>query len=82
MSEGDAAFWRGKFEEAARRHHALGQQIGFAEHRFWRFENCPAPSCAEARSLLVGQVDAAVAADAAVGEIPAAPGDGVPGPRV
>jgi len=76
---GDVDF-RTKFEEWAERYHALAQQVGLGEHRFWKFRNCPAPSCAEARAALVSQgrgVDRDP--DQAVGARAAASSDEKPG---
>ena len=39
-------------ERSARRFHELQNINGCREHKFWRFEHCPAPACAEARNAL------------------------------
>ncbi len=36
----------------ARRFHQLRQDEGSSEHKYWRFENCPADSCLEAKKAL------------------------------
>jgi hypothetical protein len=43
---------RTALERSARRFHELQHINGAAEHKFWKFEHCPAPACAEARSAL------------------------------
>lgn len=43
---------RTQLEKCARRFHAQRLQDGAAEHKYWRFENCPADSCVEAKKAL------------------------------
>jgi hypothetical protein len=43
---------RTALERSARRFHELQNITGCREHKFWKFEHCPAPACAEARSAL------------------------------
>jgi hypothetical protein len=46
-----------QLEKCARRFHQTRQVDNAAEHKFWKFENCPAESCREARKAL-GMPDA------------------------
>jgi hypothetical protein len=43
---------RAALERSARRFHDLQQTMQAREHKFWKFEHCPAPACAEARRAL------------------------------
>lgn len=43
---------RAQLEKCARRFHETRLRDGAAEHRHWKFENCPAASCREARKAL------------------------------
>lgn len=44
--------WRGLYEDSVRRFHGFAQAQGAAEHRSWKFENCPAEHCRKARAFL------------------------------
>lgn len=43
---------RAQLEKCARQFHELRNLEGAAEHKYWKFENCTADSCAEARKAL------------------------------
>jgi hypothetical protein len=45
-------FFRGKFENCARRYHDLLRGEASPSHRYWKFENCPADTCKDAREAL------------------------------
>lgn len=53
--------FRAEFEACARRYHARLQQDGHQEHRWWRFEHCPAGPCAQARAALAARPPALAA---------------------
>jgi hypothetical protein len=48
----NAGTMREALEKTARRFHADRQYAGAQEHKWWKFENCPAPNCREARAAL------------------------------
>lgn len=41
-----------ELEKCARRFHQVRQVENSQEHKFWKFENCPAESCTHARRAL------------------------------
>jgi len=43
---------REQFNKCARKFHGLQLELGSSEHKYWRFENCPADSCVEAKKAL------------------------------
>jgi hypothetical protein len=43
---------REALERSARRHHQERQYENSREHKWWKFENCPAQACDEARKAL------------------------------
>jgi hypothetical protein len=46
------AVLRKQLEKCARKYHVRMQEIDAPPHKFWKFEECPAGSCREARAAL------------------------------
>jgi len=41
-----------QLQKCARRFHEMRRADGSAEHKYWRFEDCPGPACVEAKKAL------------------------------